>query len=129
MSDQKSRRELARSLRRCLGSSRRLEIEKDKFSSRLRIDCIFQRPPYHTSSTSRVSWSTSLLHCMADPDQNHEFVYNDQGQVDINKLPFFDLNLEINQTVEDYVERIIYTLAAAINEQLPPVQWQIVSKP
>ncbi|KAH0455838.1 hypothetical protein IEQ34_015870 [Dendrobium chrysotoxum] len=35
-------------------------------------------------------------------------------------LPFFDINLEIDRTVEDYVERIIFSLAAAIDEQPSP---------
>ncbi|KAL0924952.1 hypothetical protein M5K25_005813 [Dendrobium thyrsiflorum] len=48
-----------------------------------------------------------------------------EGQVDIHKSPLFDLNLEIDQTVEEYIERIVFTLAATIDEQLPSVQWQI----
>ncbi|KAH0453830.1 hypothetical protein IEQ34_018154 [Dendrobium chrysotoxum] len=55
---------------------------------------------------------------MADPEQDHGF----QGRVDILNSPFFDLNIEIDQTVEEYVERIIFTLAVAIDEQLSSVQ-------
>ncbi|KAL0914032.1 hypothetical protein M5K25_017529 [Dendrobium thyrsiflorum] len=35
----------------------------------------------------------------------------------------------IDDTVEDYVERIIYTLSSAIEEQIGNVQWTIVAKP
>ncbi|KAL0919695.1 hypothetical protein M5K25_011809 [Dendrobium thyrsiflorum] len=86
-------------------------------------------PPHYTSPKSEVSCLTSLLLCMADPEQDHKFVYNDQGQIDVFKSPFFNVNLEIDQTVEDYADRIIFSLAAAIEEQLAPAQWQIISKP
>ncbi|KAL0906515.1 hypothetical protein M5K25_025013 [Dendrobium thyrsiflorum] len=66
--------------------------------------------------------------CMADPELDHSFVYNDQGQVDILKSPFFDINLEIDRTVEEYVDRIVFSFAAAIDEQLSPIQWRIVFK-
>ncbi|KAL0903117.1 hypothetical protein M5K25_027471 [Dendrobium thyrsiflorum] len=77
-----------------------------------------------TSPKSEVSCFISFLLCMADPEQDHRFVYNDQGQIDIIKSPFFDVNPEVDQTVEDYVDRIIFSLAAAIEDQLSLVQWQ-----
>ncbi|PKU79891.1 hypothetical protein MA16_Dca012079 [Dendrobium catenatum] len=43
-------------------------------------------------------------------------------------LAFFNFNLEIDQAVEDYVERIVFTLVGAIDEQLSSVQWRVVSK-
>ncbi|KAL0907030.1 hypothetical protein M5K25_025568 [Dendrobium thyrsiflorum] len=61
---------------------------------------------------------------MADPELDHGFVYNDQGQVDTLKSLFFDINLEIDSTVEDYVDMIVFSLAAAIDQQLSPIQWQ-----
>ncbi|KAH0456858.1 hypothetical protein IEQ34_014765 [Dendrobium chrysotoxum] len=63
---------------------------------------------------------------MADPKRDHGFVYNDQGQVDITHSPFFDINPEVDQTIEEYVERIVFTLAATIDDQISSVQWQIV---
>ncbi|KAH0462283.1 hypothetical protein IEQ34_009858 [Dendrobium chrysotoxum] len=39
--------------------------------------------------------------CMADLELDHGFVYDDQCHVDILNSPFFDLNLEIDQTVEE----------------------------
>ncbi|KAL0904965.1 hypothetical protein M5K25_027130 [Dendrobium thyrsiflorum] len=64
--------------------------------------------------------------CIVDPELDHGFVYNDQGQVDILISPFFDVNLEIDRAVEEYVESITFSLAASIDEQLSPVQWQII---
>ncbi|KAL0909967.1 hypothetical protein M5K25_020886 [Dendrobium thyrsiflorum] len=42
--------------------------------------------------------------CMGDPANDHSFVYNDQGKIDILRSPFFDINFEIDQFIEDYVE-------------------------
>ncbi|KAL0914168.1 hypothetical protein M5K25_017678 [Dendrobium thyrsiflorum] len=55
---------------------------------------------------------------MADPDADHEFLYNEQGLVDILQSPFFDPNPEVDDTVDDYIERIIFTLAPSIEEHL-----------
>ncbi|KAL0909013.1 hypothetical protein M5K25_023534 [Dendrobium thyrsiflorum] len=66
---------------------------------------------------------------MADPERDSGFVYNEQGFVDILRSPFFDLNLEVDDSVEEYVERIIFTLSNTIEEQLSTVQWQITAKP
>ncbi|KAL0915002.1 hypothetical protein M5K25_015398 [Dendrobium thyrsiflorum] len=67
--------------------------------------------------------------CMADPELDHEFVYNDQGHVDILNSPFFDVNLEIDRTVEEYVERITFSLVAAIDEQLSLAHFKSGSDP
>ncbi|KAL0926009.1 hypothetical protein M5K25_004390 [Dendrobium thyrsiflorum] len=61
-----------------------------------------------------------------DPELDHEFVYNDQGQVNILNSSFFDVNLEIDHTIEDCIDRIVFSLAATIDEQLSTVQWRIV---
>ncbi|PKU80328.1 Acetolactate synthase small subunit 2, chloroplastic [Dendrobium catenatum] len=78
------------------------------------------------SSPLPLQYFNKLLYpCTVDPELDHGFVYDDQGQVDILKSLFFDLNLDIDQTVEVYVERITFTLADAIDEQLYSIQWQI----
>ncbi|KAL0920440.1 hypothetical protein M5K25_009578 [Dendrobium thyrsiflorum] len=59
---------------------------------------------------------------MADPERDFGFIYNDQGFVNILRLPFFDLNPEVDDSVKEYVERIIFTLSNAIKEQLSTVQ-------
>ncbi|KAL0904672.1 hypothetical protein M5K25_026803 [Dendrobium thyrsiflorum] len=73
--------------------------------------------------------STPHLLCMADPERDSGFVYNEQSLVDILRSPFFDLNPEIDDYVEEYVERIIFTLSSGIEQQLTTVQWQITAKP
>ncbi|KAL0914159.1 hypothetical protein M5K25_017668 [Dendrobium thyrsiflorum] len=50
-----------------------------------------------------------------------DIVFNNQGQVDIIQSPFFDVNLEVDQIVEGYIDRIIFSLTAAIDDQLSSV--------
>ncbi|KAL0915409.1 hypothetical protein M5K25_015821 [Dendrobium thyrsiflorum] len=73
--------------------------------------------------------STPHILCMADPERDSGFVYNEQGLVDILQSPFFDLNPEVDDSVDEYVECIIFTLSNAIEEQLFTVQGQITAKP
>ncbi|KAL0905721.1 hypothetical protein M5K25_024159 [Dendrobium thyrsiflorum] len=60
-----------------------------------------------------------------DPERDHGFVCNSQGQVDLLRSPFFDLNLE----VDDYVDRILFTLVPSIEEHQPSGQWRIIGHP
>ncbi|KAL0908418.1 hypothetical protein M5K25_022912 [Dendrobium thyrsiflorum] len=62
------------------------------------------------------------LSFVLDPERDHGFVFDDQGFIDIHRSPFFDVDLEIDHSVEDYVERIIYSLATAIDQRQPSVQ-------
>ncbi|KAL0908505.1 hypothetical protein M5K25_023001 [Dendrobium thyrsiflorum] len=66
---------------------------------------------------------------MADPERDHGFVFDDQGRVDVLKSPFFDINLEVDATVEDYVDRIFYCLTTAIDDYYPSIQWQVLHHP
>ncbi|KAL0909153.1 hypothetical protein M5K25_019996 [Dendrobium thyrsiflorum] len=66
---------------------------------------------------------------MADPDLDSGFIHDEQGFVDILCSPFFDVNLNIDGTVEEYLEHIIFTLSNAIEEQIGNVQWTIIAKP
>ncbi|PKU88095.1 hypothetical protein MA16_Dca020066 [Dendrobium catenatum] len=66
---------------------------------------------------------------MANPDLDSGFVYNEQGNVNILRSTFFDVNSEVDNSVEEYLDRIISTLSEAIEEQLANVQWQIASGP
>ncbi|KAL0917680.1 hypothetical protein M5K25_012760 [Dendrobium thyrsiflorum] len=65
---------------------------------------------------------------MADPDVDHGFLYDDQGLVDILRSPFFDPNPEVDDTVDDYIDHIIFTLGQSIEEQLPSGQWKITGR-
>ncbi|KAL0906257.1 hypothetical protein M5K25_024735 [Dendrobium thyrsiflorum] len=53
---------------------------------------------------------------MADPEHDHGFVYDFQGRVDIHQSSFFNLNLEIYDTIDNYVDRILFTLTSYIEE-------------
>ncbi|KAL0909146.1 hypothetical protein M5K25_023678 [Dendrobium thyrsiflorum] len=66
---------------------------------------------------------------MADPEVDHGFLYDSQGRVDILLSPFFDPNWEIEDTVDDYVDRILYQLTETIDEQRPAEQRKIVGRP
>ncbi|KAL0924829.1 hypothetical protein M5K25_005687 [Dendrobium thyrsiflorum] len=66
---------------------------------------------------------------MANPELDSNFVYNEQGFVDILRSPFFDPNPEVDNSVEEYVERIIFTLSDAIEEKICNVQRKITAKP
>ncbi|KAH0459091.1 hypothetical protein IEQ34_011905 [Dendrobium chrysotoxum] len=45
-----------------------------------------------------------------------------EGFIDILRSPFFDLNLNIDDSIEDYVDRISFSLLSTIDEQLSSIQ-------
>ncbi|KAI0489309.1 hypothetical protein KFK09_029151 [Dendrobium nobile] len=63
---------------------------------------------------------------MADPELDYVFSYAEQGNINIVHSSFFDFNPEIDNSIEEYMDRIIFTLLEAIDEQLANVQWQII---
>ncbi|KAI0519412.1 hypothetical protein KFK09_006859 [Dendrobium nobile] len=66
---------------------------------------------------------------MADPERDHGFVYDHQSLADILQSPFFDLNLKVDDTVDVYIDRILFTLAPSIEEHLPSGPWRIIGHP
>ncbi|KAL0906128.1 hypothetical protein M5K25_024594 [Dendrobium thyrsiflorum] len=66
---------------------------------------------------------------MADPNLNHVFVFDDQGLVDVLHSPFSDINFGNDHTVEEYMDQILFSLATAIDQRRPPVQWQLSHRP
>ncbi|PKU76624.1 hypothetical protein MA16_Dca001229 [Dendrobium catenatum] len=66
---------------------------------------------------------------MADPDLDYGLAYDKQGFVHILHSIFFDVNPNIDNTVEEYVDHILDTLVEAIEEQLGTVQWRIATQP
>ncbi|PKU74119.1 hypothetical protein MA16_Dca023852 [Dendrobium catenatum] len=66
---------------------------------------------------------------MADLELDSGFVYDEQGNINILHSTFFNFNPETDNSVEEYVDRIIFTFSEAVEEQLANVQWQIVSGP
>ncbi|KAL0911796.1 hypothetical protein M5K25_006297 [Dendrobium thyrsiflorum] len=65
---------------------------------------------------------------MGDPNVDHGFYYDDQGRVDVLHSPFFDVAFGNDATADEYVERILYQLTLAIEEQLPANRWYLVSR-
>ncbi|KAL0920309.1 hypothetical protein M5K25_009434 [Dendrobium thyrsiflorum] len=88
----------------------------------------------HDTSTPRVL-------CMADPERDSDFIYNEQGFVDILRSPFFDVNPEVDNSVEEYVELLLtssttylFILIAYCSFKChrittSTIQWQITAKP
>ncbi|KAL0905124.1 hypothetical protein M5K25_027303 [Dendrobium thyrsiflorum] len=66
---------------------------------------------------------------MADPERDSGMAYEEQGYVHILHSTFFDIDPEVDQTVEGYVAQILDTLVDAIEEQLGIVQWRLASDP
>ncbi|KAL0904059.1 hypothetical protein M5K25_026130 [Dendrobium thyrsiflorum] len=58
--------------------------------------------------------------CMADPDVDHGFVYDDQGRTDILGSPFFDVHFGNDETTNEYIDQILYQLTLSIEEHILP---------
>ncbi|PKU72199.1 hypothetical protein MA16_Dca006792 [Dendrobium catenatum] len=52
-----------------------------------------------------------------------------QGRVNILRSPFFNLNLEIDHTVNNYVDQILFTLTSAIEKHQISRQWRVIQHP
>ncbi|KAL0904823.1 hypothetical protein M5K25_026978 [Dendrobium thyrsiflorum] len=66
---------------------------------------------------------------MADPEHDHGFVFDVHGRTDLLQSTFFDLNLEIDDTVDDYVDHILFTLVPSVEEHLPFGHWRLIGRP
>ncbi|PKU73218.1 hypothetical protein MA16_Dca023694 [Dendrobium catenatum] len=66
---------------------------------------------------------------MADPEVDHGFVFNDQRRADILGSLFFDVTFGNDETVENYIDRILFQLMLSIEEHLPQGRWVIVGHP
>ncbi|KAL0918242.1 hypothetical protein M5K25_010240 [Dendrobium thyrsiflorum] len=77
--------------------------------------------PLHLSSPGKP--------CMGDPDVDHEFLYDEQGRVDILQSPFFDVTFGSDRTADEYVDRIIYQLTLAIEDRIPQGRWYLIGHP
>ncbi|PKU87359.1 hypothetical protein MA16_Dca008455 [Dendrobium catenatum] len=53
---------------------------------------------------------------MADPETEYCITWDDDGYTDIFRSTFFDVNPEIDHTIEEYVDRILFQLTEAIDE-------------
>ncbi|KAL0919008.1 hypothetical protein M5K25_011072 [Dendrobium thyrsiflorum] len=77
------------------------------------------------SSTVVLIWFISP----SNPANDHGFLYDEQGRVDILNSPFFDVAFGNDRNADEYVDRIIYQLTLAIEDQLPQGHWCIIDRP
>ncbi|PKU60588.1 hypothetical protein MA16_Dca027916 [Dendrobium catenatum] len=56
--------------------------------------------------------------CFADPEVDHGFLYDDQGRNNLIESLFFDVNLDVDASVEDYLNHILFTLVPSIKEHI-----------
>ncbi|KAL0915794.1 hypothetical protein M5K25_013250 [Dendrobium thyrsiflorum] len=66
---------------------------------------------------------------MTDPERDFGILYDDQGFIQILQSPFFDVDPEVEHTVNDYIERILETVVMAIEDQLGTVEWRLATSP
>ncbi|KAL0910926.1 hypothetical protein M5K25_019022 [Dendrobium thyrsiflorum] len=66
---------------------------------------------------------------MADPERDFGIVYDDQGFIQILQSLFFDVDLEVDHTVNDYIDRILETVVLAVEDQLGTVEWHLAADP
>ncbi|KAI0519182.1 hypothetical protein KFK09_006625 [Dendrobium nobile] len=63
---------------------------------------------------------------MADPELEWGLVFDAQGNLDVLRSPFFDAGFESDEdTVGDYLERILPSLIKVIDRQRPEYNWSI----
>ncbi|PKU67763.1 hypothetical protein MA16_Dca016932 [Dendrobium catenatum] len=54
---------------------------------------------------------------MADPELDSGFVYDIYGDIHITRSQFFDVGFRFDDTIEDYLNRILPTLVDVIDDQ------------
>ncbi|KAL0904811.1 hypothetical protein M5K25_026965 [Dendrobium thyrsiflorum] len=65
---------------------------------------------------------------MADPEVDAGFVFDEQGRTNILGSPFFDIYFGFDETIDDYVDRILYQLSLSLEEHIRPGHWIINSQ-
>ncbi|KAL0916446.1 hypothetical protein M5K25_013960 [Dendrobium thyrsiflorum] len=86
-------------------------------------------PPYKPQPLSSLTlYLQPWRVCMADPDVEHGFVYDDQGRTDILGSPFFDVHFGTDETVDGYIDRILYQLFLSIEEHISPRHWYVINR-
>ncbi|KAI0512409.1 hypothetical protein KFK09_008548 [Dendrobium nobile] len=67
---------------------------------------------------------------MADPELEWGLVFDAQGNLDVLRSPFFDAGFESDEdTVGDYLDRILPSLIKVIDRQRPDYEWTIDGRP
>ncbi|KAL0924958.1 hypothetical protein M5K25_005819 [Dendrobium thyrsiflorum] len=65
---------------------------------------------------------------MANPEDDHGFVYDVHGRIDVSRSPYFDPYPGWDLTVDGYLNRIRYQLAWAVEDLLPTGRWTIIGR-
>ncbi|PKU70003.1 hypothetical protein MA16_Dca022134 [Dendrobium catenatum] len=66
---------------------------------------------------------------MADPELDSGLVLDDEGYIHPIRSPFFDVGFGFDETVENYLNRILPTLIDIIDERFEDYEWTIESTP
>ncbi|KAL0911330.1 hypothetical protein M5K25_019463 [Dendrobium thyrsiflorum] len=64
--------------------------------------------------------------CMGDPEVDSGFVFDEEGRTDILGSLFFDVFFGADETVDDYLDRILYQLSLSLEEHIRPGRWIII---
>ncbi|KAL0908830.1 hypothetical protein M5K25_023339 [Dendrobium thyrsiflorum] len=93
------------------------------------LNSLFISLPLILTLTKIIPLKPTSPPCMTDLELDHGFMYDDQGRTDLLRSPFFDLNLNVDDTVDNYVDRILFMLVPSIEEHLPTGNWRIIGLP
>ncbi|KAL0923290.1 hypothetical protein M5K25_007341 [Dendrobium thyrsiflorum] len=81
--------------------------------------------PEVVTGGGRRWWPAVVAGC---GDRRAEFSLR-RARVDILQSPFFDVTFGNDRTADEYIDRIIYQLTLAIEDQIPQGRWYIISRP
>ncbi|PKU75450.1 hypothetical protein MA16_Dca023212 [Dendrobium catenatum] len=62
---------------------------------------------------------------MDEPEWNYGFEYDRNGRVNILRSQFFDVGFDFDDTVDEYLDRILPTLVDSIDEHFSVYTWII----
>ncbi|PKU88040.1 hypothetical protein MA16_Dca019490 [Dendrobium catenatum] len=62
---------------------------------------------------------------MEEPEWNFGFEYDNRGRVNILRSPFFDIGFDFDDTVEEYLDRILPALVESIDDHFSIYTWII----
>ncbi|KAL0919909.1 hypothetical protein M5K25_012035 [Dendrobium thyrsiflorum] len=65
---------------------------------------------------------------MADPEIDHGFVFDGEGRTDVLGSPFFDVHFGTDDTIDEYIDHILYQLTLSIEEHIRPGHWVIINR-
>ncbi|PKU72017.1 hypothetical protein MA16_Dca007381 [Dendrobium catenatum] len=66
---------------------------------------------------------------MTDPEVDHGFILDAHGGIHIVRSPFFDFGFGFDDTVEDYLNRILPHLVDILDDQFLDYEWTINGHP